>query len=342
MPREGPARSLPDLARRVQRASGPAQRDLRGPVGLFAAVRGRGRGNCRGEGRSPRARGPETAHPGSHHRAWPNGNRAVCGKTFRSVSIRLPRGADRNGTAPDPVDRRASPRQLLGRPRPGLLRRRDDRRADVGSRKHQSASRDLPRLGDAIQGRASAADPGNRAAARRRRDRGGLGGSRGRQGPDHRPVDRRAVGPAPLVQELRAELPRRARAAGRTGVGDRARDSCPVDSGREVAAGTLRQRESRGVRRLPQGTVFLQPAERRKLEQGDRAIRRGEQTGSQLCARVLRSLGRIPLGRVQRGSAHQRGGGSEGKGRGGSSDTPGRWLRRSACLACHVQGVVRT
>ena len=52
-------------------------------------------------------------------------------------------------------------RQLLGRPEPGLLRRRDDRRADVGSREHQPASRDLPRLGDAVQRRAPAADPGD-------------------------------------------------------------------------------------------------------------------------------------------------------------------------------------
>ena len=46
-----------------------------------------------------------------------------------------------------------------GESQPGALRRRDDRRADGGPRQHQPASSDLPRLGDAVQGRASAADP---------------------------------------------------------------------------------------------------------------------------------------------------------------------------------------
>ena len=43
-----------------------------------------------------------------------------------------------------------------------------------------------------------------------------------RHGADHRAIDRRAGGQAPLGQDLRAQIPRCAGAAGRTGVGDRA------------------------------------------------------------------------------------------------------------------------
>ena len=92
--------------------------------------------------------------------------------------------------------------------------------------------------GSAMQfkGSASAADPGNRQDARRRRGRGRLRASSRRQGADHGPVDRRAGGPASVGQELRAQLERRARAAGRAGVGDRARDQRSAHSGRAVAA----------------------------------------------------------------------------------------------------------
>ena len=72
-------------------------------------------------------------------------------------------------------------------------------------------------------------------AARRRRHRGGLGAALRRQGPDHRAADRRAGGPAPVGQELRAQLEGRARAAGRAGVGHRPRDQRAADPGRAVA-----------------------------------------------------------------------------------------------------------
>ena len=85
-----------------------------------------------------------------------------------------------------------------------------------------------------------------------------------RQGPHHGPADRRAVGPAPLGQELRAELARRAGAAGRAGVGDRARDPRQADSGRGVEADARAQRESGGVRRVSEGPVLLQSPERRE------------------------------------------------------------------------------
>ena len=206
---------------RTETSSAPSTRPPRSEPGSREAERLPAR---------PRPPDGEPGRPPSPRSSW--ASRFTWPARSGAFHPAIARAGDRRRAARHPVDRRASPRQLLGRSRPGLLRRRDDRRVDVGSREHQSASRDLTRLGDAIQGRETAADPGNRQDAQRRRDRGGLGASSRRQGSDHRPADRRAVGPASLVQELRAELARRAGAAGRAGVGDRARDSRSADSGR--------------------------------------------------------------------------------------------------------------
>ena len=136
------------------------------------------------------------------------------GHAFRRPAPGLARARARERAAGHPIDCRASPRQLLGRSQPGLFRRRDDRRVDGRSRDHQPASSDLARLGDAIQGQESAADPRDRQDAQRRRDRGRFGAPSRRQGADHGPIDRRAGGPASVGQELRAQLARRAGASG--------------------------------------------------------------------------------------------------------------------------------
>ncbi len=78
------------------------------------------------------------------------------------------------------------------------------------------------------------------------------------------------------------------------------RDPRSADSGRAVAADARAERESRGVRRVSQGPVLLQPPERREPEEGDRAIRRGGPARSELCPGVLGTVGRLPLGRLQR------------------------------------------
>ena len=59
-------------------------------------------------------------------------------------------------------------------------------------------------------------------------------------------------------------------------------------------------------------------------------------------ARVLRSIGRVPLGGIQRGCPHRLGGGSQGQGRGGRGGPTGRRFRRGAHVSCRLQDLVRT
>ena len=66
--------------------------------------------------------------------------------------------------------------------------------------------------------------------AQRGRGRGRFGVSIRRQGADHGAIDRRAGGQASLGEELRAQLARRAGAAGGTGVGDRPRGQRATDA----------------------------------------------------------------------------------------------------------------
>jgi eukaryotic-like serine/threonine-protein kinase len=73
--------------------------------------------------------------------------------------------------------------------------------------------------------------------------------------------DRRAGGQAPVGQELRAQVTRRAGAAGRARVRYRRRDPRAVDAFRAVPPDHGAQRESRGLRRVPQGPLLLQPPE---------------------------------------------------------------------------------
>ena len=123
------------------------------------------------------------------------------------------------------------------------------------------------------------------AKLERGRRRGRFGVAIRRQGADHGPIDRRPGGQAPLGQELRAQLARRAGAPGRTGVGDRPRDQRAAHAERAVAADRRAERESRGARRVSQGSILLQSPERREPEEGDRAVRGRGQVESRLSRR---------------------------------------------------------
>ena len=120
-------------------------------------------------------------------------------------------------------------------------------------------------------------------------------------GADHGPADRRAGGQAPVGPDLRAQLARRAGAAGRTRVAIAGEINVQLTPSEKSRLATSPQRESRGLRRLSQGAVFLQPPERREPEESDRAVRRSRQVESELRSRILRTLRRLPLGRLQRG-----------------------------------------
>ena len=61
-----------------------------------------------------------------------------------------------------------------------------------------------------------------------------------------------------------------------------------ADSRRAVAAGERAARESRGVRRVPEGPVLLQPPERREPEEGDRALRGGDRARARASPRRTR------------------------------------------------------
>ena len=63
------------------------------------------------------------------------------------------------------------------------------------------------------------------------------------------------------------------------------------------------------------GRYFFNRPSDENLQQGDRALRRGDRAGSELRPRVLGALGRLPLGRLQRGSPDRLGGEAQGEGR---------------------------
>ncbi len=167
-----------------------------------------------------RRRGPDDRPPTRAEAANPCDSR--CGRhrdpggsggVFRIPAPAVGSTGGREG-ASDPIDRRAAARQLLRRSEPGLLRRRDDRRAHLGSRTYQPDPGDLARFGDAVRGQQSTVGPRDRRGARCRRHHRGLGAAVRRHGADQRPADRRAGRPAPVVQEFRAQFERRSRAAG--------------------------------------------------------------------------------------------------------------------------------
>ncbi len=83
----------------------------------------------------------------------------------------------------------------------------------------QPAASHIARVGDAVQGKESPADSGDREGPQRRCDRRGVGDPVRRPGADHRTADRCPRGPAPLGPDLRAQVERRAGAPGGAGVG---------------------------------------------------------------------------------------------------------------------------
>ena len=74
---------------------------------------------------------------------------------------------------------------------------------------------------------------------------------------------------------------------------------------RAVAAGGCAERESRSARCVSQGSILLQSPERREPAESDRAIRGRRQVQSNFCAGVLRTVGCVPLGRLQRRLSHR-------------------------------------
>jgi len=89
------------------------------------------------------------------------------------------------------------------------------------------------------------------------------------------------------------------------------------------------------------GPVFLQPPERREPAEGHRAIRRGGQVESELCACVLGIVRRLSLGRLQRRSPHLRGSEAQGKGGGGEGNPTRPRFRRSSHLPGRIQTLLR-
>ena len=80
---------------------------------------------------------------------------------------------------------------------------------------------------------------------------------------------------------------RRRRARGLAAVGDRARNQRAAIAERAGSAYRGAEGQSGEPRRLSQGSLFLESAERREPDEGDRAVRRRGEAEPDLCARVL-------------------------------------------------------
>ena len=107
------------------------------------------------------------------------------------------------------VARRAAAGEPLRRRFTGLLRRRDDRRADHRLGQGRRATGDFTAIGDAVQGRAQAA-AGDRPRVERGCSADRFGGALRRARADRRPTDPRGDGPKFMGRQLRARSARRA------------------------------------------------------------------------------------------------------------------------------------
>ena len=112
----------------------------------------------------------------------------------------------------------------------------------------------------------------------------------------------------------------------------------PTEKSRLTAAPSV---NPGGARCLSQGTVFLQPPERREPEEGDRAVRRNRQVESEFRTRVLRTVGRLSLGRLQRGVPDRQRGEAQGEGHRREGGPTRRQFRRSSHVARRLQAVLR-
>ena len=144
-----------------------------------------------------------------------------------------------------------------------------------------------------------------------------------------------------MGQDLRRQFPRCAGASDGARVGDRAGSERAAHAERAVAAGRRVEPRSRGARRISQGPLLLQSAKRRQPAKGDRAIRGGRQVEPGVFTGVLRHVGRLPLGGLQRGLSHGHGCEREGQDLGGEGRAAGRQLRGSAYVAGGLQAVLR-
>ena len=89
-------------------------------------------------------------------------------------------------------------------------------------------------------------------------------------------------------------------------------------------------RQPRSARGVSEGQIFLERAERRENQQGDRAIRAGDQVGPELCARLHWASRRLLLGRGLLLPAKRL---SKGKGRAREGVAVGRDLSRGSHLS---------
>ncbi len=110
------------------------------------------------------------------------------------------------------------------------------------------------------------------------------------------------------------------------------------EQSRLAAAPSVRSREPR---RLPQGTLLLQSPERREPAEGDRAVRRGGEAESDVRPGVLGIVGRVPLGRLQRGVHHRLRSETQSQGGRREGGAARQHVGGSAHVARDVQAVLR-
>ena len=96
-----------------------------------------------------------------------------------------------------------------------------------------------------------------------------------------------------------------------------------------------------GVRRVFAGPLFLQPAQRRESAEGHCPVRRGGPAESRLCSRVLGTLGRLPLGRLQRRCADFDGSQAQGQSGCGESHPTGRQFGGRSHVPGDFQALLR-
>ncbi len=157
--------------------------------------------------------------------------RRLPGAGARPVAAEAPPADD--AEVRPPGDRGAAARQLHRRSR--LLRRRHDRRADRRAGALRRRARDLAAVGDALQGLDQAAVR-DRARARRRLRRRGLGAARRRPDPPADPGRPPRSRGAPAGRDLRAPAARGADAPRRRRPRHRARRQCAGSSPSRRAA----------------------------------------------------------------------------------------------------------
>ena len=198
--------------------------------------------------------------------------------------------------------------------------------------------------GSAMQfkGAQSAADPRDREDARRRRDRGRLGAALRRQGADHGPADRRAGGSAPVgaraSSAARATCSRCRTSWRRPSRARSTSELTPAEQSRLASAPSV---NPEAYDAYLKGRYFFNRPSDENLQKAIAHFEEAIALEPELRAGVLGTVGRLPLGRLQRGIPDGLGGEAQGQGRRREGHPAGRQLRRGAHLARQVQALVR-